>query len=144
MGTLGFFSLWAITMVTHYLKWRKAGALELERQDRSLQYLWMLNDEEWAILAYCLIYREQTVLVELTNPAANALTSKGLLLRAGTGQNILAFPHTVPPFVWIQLRAFEGRFLESRSDRADELIQNFMRELPQPHFPYTRRGFQAG
>jgi len=69
---------------------------------RSLQ---SLSAEEWLLVAYCLNRQQQTITLELTHAAAGALKAKGIFVMAGGVGNSLAWPFTVPDFLWDYLRA---------------------------------------
>jgi hypothetical protein len=62
-----------------------------------------LSTSEIELLAEQIANNEQTFSARFDSPVAAGLRSKGLALRSDTG-HLLGYPHTIPDFVWNELR----------------------------------------
>lgn len=94
--TLLAFTFWIVQLLP---LWHTRRAVKRARAQafRSLQ---SLSAEEWLLVAYCLNRRQQTITLELTHAAAGALKAKGIFIMAGGVGNTLAWPFTIPDFLW--------------------------------------------
>lgn len=87
----------------------------------ALRALDALSQEERLLLAYCLYRGRRTVLLHLTETPANVAAGLGhkyLMMMAAGSHNVLAWPHTIPDFVWEELQLRRDEFVPQ------ELIEN--------------------
>ncbi len=100
-GWIGILTLLALTfwLVQLLPLWHVKRSVKRAREQafRSLQ---SLSAEEWQLVAYCLNRGQQTITLEVTHRAAGALKAKGIFLMAGGVGNSLAWPFTIPDFLW--------------------------------------------
>ncbi len=112
-STLAFFVFWLVQLWP-WLKEKQEG-IQLRRE--ALKALDTLSSDERFLLAYCLDRGQRTVCLEITYPAALALCQKSLLVKADEG-NIMAWPHTIPSFIWDRLQKLKQQIL-SETEKQD-------------------------
>lgn len=101
-ATLLLFALWVAQMIPSIRRWRKGRGARRS----ALAALDSLSPEERLLLIYCLARNQQTLTLKVGHRAASALVSKGLLAMAGGIGDTLAWPHTIPNFVWRHIRSY--------------------------------------
>lgn len=117
LGTLAAFSFWVIQLIPSLSSyWRKR---KFKRQ--IIRALDFTSPEEWVLLAYCLRQNQQTITLSLVDRAAGSLTARGILEPAGGVGNQLAWPYTIPTFLWKHLLKNRERFLATAPFPPDEV-----------------------
>lgn len=117
LGTLAAFSFWVIQLIPSLSSyWRK---LKVRRQ--IIRALDFTSPEEWVLLAYCLKQNQQTVTLSLVDRAAKSLAARGILEPAGGVGNQLAWPYTIPTFLWIHLLKNRECFFATAPFPPDEI-----------------------
>ncbi|HWA09529.1 MAG TPA: super-infection exclusion protein B [Opitutaceae bacterium] len=106
--TLTTFVLWVVQVFEFFV--RKAKTNNFKKN--ALAALNALSHPEFIIIAYCLRNRQQTITLEVTHQYAHALAQKGLLVAASGAGNSLAWPFTIPPFVWDHLLETEEQLYQ--------------------------------
>jgi len=96
LGTIVVFAFWLVQLVPSFLQ---ARAVKRYRQN-VIKSLSALSNDEWLLLAFCVIRNQRTLTLEITHGAANALEAKRLLNKASGVGNKMAWPYTIPDFVW--------------------------------------------
>jgi hypothetical protein len=100
LGTLAAFAFWWVQLIPRFQA--KRGAKHF--RERAFRSLASLSAEEWLLVAYCLNRGQQTITLEIGHRAAGALTAKGIFVMASGANNSLAWPYTMPSFLWDELR----------------------------------------
>jgi len=96
-------ALWGVRMwELAHRRWRTG-----RQRQEILTELDKLSDSEARLLTEQLEKNEQTFSVRFDNPIAAGLRQKGLAVRSDTG-HLLGYPHTIPNFVWAELRRRRG------------------------------------
>jgi hypothetical protein len=91
-----------------------------------------LSKEEKLLLAYCVSRKRRTLLLDLNSTPANVaagLSQKGLMQPAMGTQNIFAWPHTVPTFVWEEIVVRYADFMNPQSAAAVEWEHRLFQKL---------------
>ncbi len=101
LGTLAAFSFWLVQLIPLYHGKRRAKKIRAQ----IIGSLNSLSPEEWLLIAYCLERNQQTLTLEITHRAAGALSAKGIFVRSAGIGNQLAWPYTIPDFLWHYLTA---------------------------------------
>ena len=130
VGTIIAFAFWLVQLVPAWLQMRDAKRYRSEVLGR----IESLSPEEWLLLAFCVNRSQQTLTLEVTHRAANALKAKGLLAMAGGVGNQLAWPYTVPGFVWSHISG-DSRVLFPHEEHENPQVQARFDELDR----YMRR-----
>jgi hypothetical protein len=133
LGTLAAFSFWVIQLIPSLSDyWLKR---KFKRQ--IIRALDFMSPEEWVLLAYCLKQNQQTVTLSLVDRAAGSLTARGILDRAGGVGNQLAWPYTIPTFLWKHLLKNRERFFAAApfpSDEIDAHLLGLHQHIHRHHF----------
>lgn len=93
---LGCFILWLIQTIPSINAWR----YQRNNQQLVIDRLSSLSLGEWTILWYCLDKNQQTVGLSATDKIATSLASKGILYVPAGQYSILAYPYSIPDFLW--------------------------------------------
>lgn len=106
---LGSFVFWIVQMVPSIIRWNE----ERKFKNRIIIRLKSLSLDEWTILWYCLDTNQQTIGLSAADKIATSLASKGILYLPPGNYSILAYPYSVPDFLWKYLlknkeRIFKG------------------------------------
>jgi hypothetical protein len=107
LGTLSAFSFWLIQLIPKYQYFRRSRRYRAE-MIRSLK---SISPEEWILLAYCLERNQQTITLSIVDRYAGSLVARGILERAGGIGNQLAWPYTIPTYLWAHLLTNREQFL---------------------------------
>jgi hypothetical protein len=107
LGTLAAFSFWLVQLIPAFQSFRSRRRYRME-MIRSLK---SISPEEWILLAYCIERKQQRITLTIVNRVAGSLVSRGILKRAEGGGNIVAWPYTIPNFLWEHLLANREMFL---------------------------------
>ena len=87
---------------------------EKEEAEREvLAYLDTLSDAERKGLAWFLENNARTTTGALSDPTLGMLRAKGLAVPHEGQFHRLEWPHTIPEYVWVELKRREGEFLQS-------------------------------
>jgi hypothetical protein len=119
--TLGAFSFWLVQLVPAaqrkraQSKWKKG----------VLKNLGGLSPQERFVLAYCVHRGQRTVYLRVIEPAATSLCHKGLMLSASGSGSMLAWPYTIPDFVWDYIRTNRLAVLPEKDWNDRELYSQF-------------------
>jgi hypothetical protein len=108
-GTLAAFAFWLVQLYPEYQKYRAARMY----RKQVIRALSALCPEEWVMLGYCLDQNQQTITPSIADSVAGALLARGLLERPTGVGTLLAWPHTIPDFVWDYLKAHRDDFLRN-------------------------------
>lgn len=123
-GIIGL-SSWAASFLKYTKnKWVSSSLRKKERHN-IIESLSSLSEEENTLVGYCLLLNRRTITVPLINSVANSLVSKGLLIQARGGGNMLAWPYTIPDFVWIHLQIIKHEWFSADDLMNDNLRQNY-------------------
>lgn len=106
LATLSAFSFWVIQLWPLLRRWQQ----NRRRKAEILEAINSLSVYENFLLAYCLDRNQRTICLKITDVAAGSLCQKGLLIRADNG-HFMAFPHTIPLFVWRHLQELKPQIL---------------------------------
>jgi hypothetical protein len=107
IATLGSFTFWVVQLIPEYRIFQS----RKREKHRLVEALDSISGGEWVVLAYCLDINQQTIPLSLADRAGGMLASKGMLLRSGGTGNQLAWPHTIPDFLWTYLKKHRREFL---------------------------------
>jgi hypothetical protein len=127
IASITAFVFWLVALIEVIEKWReqrKQVAVVLEALDS-------LSRRERFLLSYCLVRKRQTLLLPGASSEGNTaagLCQKGVMIRAAGMQNILAWPHLIPPFVWKELCRRQHEFL-LKDDAETEAMKNSFRQI---------------
>ena len=80
------------------------------------------------LLAFCLNRNQQTVTLEITHRIAGALVAKNMLIMASGVGNQLAWPFTIPDFLWHHIRA-NPQLIYGRDDPNDPQLQSAFQRI---------------
>ncbi|HEU6449655.1 MAG TPA: super-infection exclusion protein B [Verrucomicrobiae bacterium] len=116
IGTLAAFAFWCVQLIPLYQTKRN----NKKRRQKIIQALNSLSGEERVLLAYCVCRNQQTINLEITHRAASALVAKSMLVMASGIGNQLAWPFSIPDFLWEHLR-----------DNPDAVLQGIAHDDPQ-------------
>jgi len=89
-----------------------------------------LSGGERILLGYCAYRRKRTVLLSLDSTAGNiagGLCQKGLLEQADGSHNILAWPFSIPAFLWPQITKRIRSILGPDWENDEEILKEFTR-----------------
>jgi hypothetical protein len=115
LGTIVAFAFWLVQLIP---SWRQAVANRRAKR-QVIESMDSLSPDEWFILAFCVDRNQRTITLEIDHRAAGALVAKGLLGTPAGVFNTLAFPYTIPSFVWRHLQKHRRQLLPD-----DELKQS--------------------
>lgn len=101
VGTLAAFAFWCVQLIPLYQTKRNAK----KYRERVIQSVSSLSPDEWLLVAYCLYRNQQTITLEITHRSANALVAKGIMIMASGMGNQLAWPFTIPSFLWEYIKS---------------------------------------
>jgi hypothetical protein len=101
IGTLAAFAFWLVQLIPEYRAARNVKRM----RDETIHSISSLASEERLLLALCLNRNQQTITLEITHRAAGALVAKNMLIMASGVGNQLAWPFTIPDFLWHYIRA---------------------------------------
>lgn len=117
-STLAAFVLWVVLVSLYCASKIKDWFDFRRRKSEALSQLETLSQGERDIFILCLSLNQRTIQRNITDPAANSLLAKRLLVIAPQG-NILAMPFTIPKFAWEYLKSNETElFPELHDERA--------------------------
>lgn len=123
VGTIAAFVFWVVQLVP-VIRQRIRTARARKQVIASIDSLAM---EERLLLAYCIARGQRTVTLELTDRVAQALATKGLLVRATGTSSILAWPFTIVDFVWEYLNDNPGRLFGDSPPTTQQQLAFFQR-----------------
>lgn len=118
IGTLAAFAFWLVQLIPSFQNRR---AIKKIREE-IIQSVNSLSPEEQLLLAFCLWRNQQTITLEITHRAAGALVAKGMLIRADGIGDTLAWPFTVPDFLWNHLRLNHQLILRGTDPNDPQLL----------------------
>lgn len=121
IGTLAAFAFWCVQLIPFYRAKRNTKNL----RERVVRSLGSLSQEEWLLLAYCSNRNQRTIPLEITHRAANALVAKGILIRASGVGDSLAWPFTIPEFLWEHLKTNPEAIFNGVDPNASQLQARF-------------------
>jgi hypothetical protein len=116
--TLASFSLWLVQLFSVLMAWRH----DQKRKVEILAALDALSKEEQFLFAYCLDRNQRTVCLPIIDKAATSLCQKGLLESTNRFGDSLAWPFTIPKFVWKRLQQVRPQVLPDEK-RLDPTLQ---------------------
>jgi Super-infection exclusion protein B len=123
LGTLGAFAFWIVQLLPVMAR----RLLSSKYQATVLKNLSGLTREERFQLAYCIYRGQRTLYLRITDSAAQSLCNKGLF-EVSTGQgSMLAWPFSIPLFVWEFIRANPHTILAQSEWGRPELLGAFVR-----------------
>jgi hypothetical protein len=123
IGTLAAFAFWLVQLIPAFQNWRAVKKI----REEIIHSVDSLSPEERRLLAFCLWRNQQTITLEITHRAAGALVAKGMLIQANVTGDILAWPFTVPDFLWHHLKADHQLILQGTDPNDPQLLENFRR-----------------
>lgn len=109
LATLAAFAFWLVQLYPVYQQYRA----RRKYREQVIRALASLSPEEWVMLGYCLDQNQQTITPSIVDSVAGALLARGLLERPGGVGNQLAWPHTIPDFLWDHLQSHRNEFLRN-------------------------------
>ena len=95
IGTLAAFAFWLVQLIPEYKTARNTN----KRRDEVIRSISSLSSDERFLFAFCLNRNQQIVTLEITHRIAGALVAQNMIMASGVG-NQLAWPFTVPDFLW--------------------------------------------
>ncbi len=98
--TLVSFVMWVIQLFQILRNWFKLRRMRSDIIDQ----LHTLTSDERDIFIVCLAKNQRTIHRNITDPDTHSLVSKRLLIQAAGAGNMLAWPFTIPTFVWVHLK----------------------------------------
>lgn len=101
--TLVSFVMWVTQLFQVLRDWFKLRRMRAE----IINQLETLSTDERDIFIVCLAKNQRTIHRNITDPDTHSLISKRLLVQAAGSGNMLAWPFTVPTFVWKHLKENE-------------------------------------
>lgn len=96
IATLAGFSFWVVQLIPSFQTMYRRRKLRRE----ILSCVNSLSQNESRLLAYCVYRGQRTIPLPITNSTAVSLRQKGILEQAGGTGSALAWPYTIPSFVW--------------------------------------------
>jgi len=124
VGTLAAFAFWCVQLIPIYQSRKR----EREAWQKVIDSIKSLSPEEWLLVAYCLARNQKTITLEITHRAAGALATKGILIMSSGVGNKLAWPFTIPDFLWAHFKA-NPQLIFDRIEVNDPLLQARFEEL---------------
>jgi hypothetical protein len=118
---LAAFAFWLVQLIPAYESNREAKKL----RGKVIGSLNSLSPDEWLLVAYCLDRNQRTLTLELSHRAAGALAAKGILVRAAGVGNQLAWPFTIPDFLWEYLTEHPQAIFNGVERNDPQLQQRF-------------------
>jgi len=126
--TLGSFTFGAVQLLPSIQIWKQ----ERKRAAKIFESIHTLSKDENFLLAYCLDRNQRTICLKLVDSAGASLCQKGILERASGTGSMLAWPHTIPSFVWVHLLLHKEEILPEHmrlNSEVREAFANFDRAL---------------
>jgi hypothetical protein len=120
-ATLAAFAFWGVQLLPSLKAWLH----ERKRKSEILMSLDALSKEEQFLLAYCLDRNQRTVCLPMIDRAATSLCQKGLLVSANRFADSLAWPFTIPNFVWEHLQLISPQILPEEERVNPEVRRRF-------------------
>jgi len=128
LATMAAFVFWLVQMIPSIRRSRESRRYRAE----VIKHLGGLTPQERFLLAFCVSAGQRTIYMKLSDASAQSLCDKGLLEKAtGTG-SMLAWPYSVPSFVWDYLRANRDSLLREadwKSVEFQEACKRFEHEM---------------
>jgi len=119
---IGSFVFWLVQMVPVFDRWSQEKKFKKQIFDRLNSLSW----DEWTILWYCLDKNQQTVGLSAADKLATSLVSKGILYLPPGNYSILAYPYSVPDFLWKYLRKNKDSIFSEIPLPEDELYARIL------------------
>ena len=118
LGTIAIFTLWLVQLwgsviwPQHQRKKQDREKHEslAKRKNEILESLSMLSRGERLLLVFALAENQDTLLLNIADPFALSLCSKGILKRGSTGHS-WSYPFIIPSFVWEHLQEHKAEIL---------------------------------
>jgi hypothetical protein len=127
IATMAALVFWLVALLQTFQDWRE----RCKRRTAIRLSLDTLSRQERWLLAYCLIRKRQTLLLSRISSSGNVaagLCQKGLMIPAAGVQNRFAWPYSIPPFVWRELRRRQ-RALAPENDTELTAMRQYFQDL---------------
>lgn len=125
LATLAAFSLWIAQLVPSFQTLYRRRKLRKE----ILSSLDSLSQNERHLLAYCVYQGQRTIPLPMTNSTAASLRQKGIPEQAGGTGSALAWPYTIPSFVWKYLTSHRSTLFSELEKLNPKERQEVLKEL---------------